>query len=169
MIFQLGSKLIEKSYTKRDAFILLDCDKPEYYESVQNLATYVLLKKSNYSCDFVKEWLKYAQDIRLISNNPNTLGKPNYDGFIAHRNDQSILSLLSKKHHIAPFRDPSQYGIIEHFSDDTMQRSEYPQMIDSFRRINVKTNVGLFIVRNFNNIRDYVIYRTNHPWWKENR
>jgi hypothetical protein len=38
--------------------------------------------------------------------------KDNYDGFIEHRHDQSILSNLQKKHGVTLVEDISQYGDI---------------------------------------------------------
>ncbi|SFO22136.1 hypothetical protein SAMN04487831_11277 [Pseudobutyrivibrio sp. UC1225] len=135
MIFSLSKK--EKYYSKRDAFVLLDCDFPEYYESPQRIGTYILLKKNSNSVAFVEEWLKYSQDKRILTNDDNVMGLDNYSGFIENRHDQTVLSLLSKKHNLMPFRDPSQYGFEEGYSEvvgeDVIKRSSYPQIFDSHR------------------------------------
>ena len=65
-----------------------------------------------------------------------TMGLPNYEGFIENRHDQTIWSLLTKKHGILSFRDPSQYGDgakEKEYSDDVRIRSRYPMIIDSHR------------------------------------
>ena len=129
----------ESSYTKRDAFVVMKCDKKAFYDTPQVCATYVLIKKTPYSIKFCKEWLALCQDPRLITNDPNVMGKDNYRDFKAHRNDQSILSLLCKKEKIPMFRDPSQYGLgKECFPDDVVKRSTYPQILNSHRNKNLR-------------------------------
>lgn len=131
MLFSLHS--LEKNYSKRDAFILMDCDKTEFIETPQRCATYMIYKKNDYSLKFVEEWLKYAQDERIITNNENVMGKPDYQGFVENRHDQTILSLLSKKWGIEVFRDPCQYGNDMKYPEDVLARSPYGQIIDSHR------------------------------------
>lgn len=101
---------LEKCWTKRDAFILMDCDKPEYTESKQRLAGFNLWRKSKLATEFSEEFLSYSQDIRLITDQDNKMGRPNYSGFNEHRHDQSIFSLLTKKYRLEAFRNPAQWG-----------------------------------------------------------
>lgn len=131
MIFCLHS--LEKYYTKRDAFILLDCDKPEYTDTPQRCATYFLLRKSSQSISFVQEWLKYAKDRRIITNDENVMGFTNYEGFVENRHDQTILSLISKKWGIEAYRDPAPYGLDSKYPKDVLERSPYLQVVDAHR------------------------------------
>lgn len=125
---------LEKYYTKRDAFILMDCDAPEYYDTPQICGTYIILKKTEFSCRFIEKYLHYASDTRIITDDENVMGKDNYEGFVDNRHDQSVLSLLCKKEGIPPFRDPSEWGLNkEAFSGEINARSTYPQMIESHR------------------------------------
>lgn len=89
--------LIEKQWTKRDAFILMDCDDPKYTDTPQITSTFILVKKCQESIDFLKEWEIYSKDSRILSDDPSVLGK-DYPEFVENRHDQTILSLLSKKH-----------------------------------------------------------------------
>ena len=89
---------LERHYTKRDAFILLGADLPFFTETGQFNAAFQVYKKSKFTEIFLEEYLYYAQDKRIITDEENTLGQPNYEGFIDHRHDQSILSLLTKKY-----------------------------------------------------------------------
>jgi len=107
MVFELP--LIEKQWTKKGTFILMDCDEDRYSNSNQILASYILLKKTIKSELFVSEYLDYCCNDKIISDKKNEFGE-NLDGFLEHRYDQSILSLLSKKHKLSPHRDPSQFG-----------------------------------------------------------
>lgn len=89
----------EFQYTKRDTFVNMHMDTPEYSSTMQRNAIVAMIK-SKKTCQLVKEWLHYACDPRCITDMPNTCGKDNYDGFVDHRHDQSIFSLLSKKYEI---------------------------------------------------------------------
>jgi hypothetical protein len=121
---------LEKSYTKRDAFILLDCDRPEYYDTKQRQSGFILIKKSNLAMDFFYNLCQVCQDERILTDMENRMGFPNYDEFIAHRHDQSVFSLLTKKYRLDAFRDPTQWGndAIDHYPN-----SPYPQIIVSTR------------------------------------
>ena len=68
-------KFKEKQYTKRDAFILMDADTPYYTDTYQYMATLMIYKKSKYTVKFIKEWLYYGQDKRIITDDKNTMGK----------------------------------------------------------------------------------------------
>ena len=133
MIFSLQKEMLEKKYTKRDAFVLTDCDEPGYTDSPQSIGGYMVCKRAPEVEAFLDEVLRYAQDIRIISDRKNEQGLPNYEGFIDHRHDQSVISLMSKKHGIKRFRDPSQYGLINQYEPEVEARSTYPQIIDSHR------------------------------------
>ena len=89
---------LEKVYTKRDAFILMGVDGPFYAETGQFNAAFQVYRKSKFTEFFLGEYLYYAQDKRIITDDQNEMGTPNYEGFIDHRHDQSILSLLTKKY-----------------------------------------------------------------------
>ena len=89
---------LEREYTKRDAFILLGVDSPFYSETGQFNATFQIYRKTRLTEIFLEEYLYYSQDKRIITDDPNVLGKENYDGFLENRNVQSILSLLTKKY-----------------------------------------------------------------------
>lgn len=134
MVFSLDH--LEKTYTKRDAFILMECDTPAYTDTNQILSGYIICKKTERVLRLFTEWQKYILDERIVSDIPNRIGKDNYEGFIENRHDQSILSLLCKKYGVKPFRDPSQFGRGEYLvgvPKEVLDRSPYPQVIDSFR------------------------------------
>ena len=90
--------LKEKKFSKRDAFIIMGVDNPVFSETNQYMAGIQIYKKSDYTMKFIQEWLTYCQDKRIITNEKNTLGQPNYPGFIENRHDQTALSLLIKKY-----------------------------------------------------------------------
>lgn len=99
----------EKSWTKRDCFILMNSDEERYVNTMQGWAGFYIFKKTDFSKQFFKEALLYAIDYRILTDSPNELGFPNYSTFKEHRHDQSILSLLAKKHKFYPYRYPTFY------------------------------------------------------------
>ena len=109
-IMVFGLKHFERSFTKQDAFLLMNMSVRVAADTVQRLASFVVLRKCCTSIQFVMEWIAYLSDRRIASDDPNTLGTPNPKSFQGHRHDQSVFSLLSKKWGLAAFRDPSQFG-----------------------------------------------------------
>ena len=91
-------KYLEKHWTKRDAFVLMDCDTEEYTNQYQCYAGFLIAKKTEKTIKFFDEWLMHAQNYNIITNAPNVCGKEDYEGFEEHRFDQSILSILLKKY-----------------------------------------------------------------------
>ena len=133
MIFSLERERIEKGNTKRDAFVLTGCDEPKYTDTPQSIGGYFVCKKAPEVEAYLDEVLGYAQDIRIISDRPNVMGLPDYAEFTDHRHDQSVISLMSKKFGFKRFRDPSQFGQVNHYEAEVEQRSTYPQIVDSHR------------------------------------
>ncbi|WP_345950604.1 hypothetical protein ABDD95_03960 [Mucilaginibacter sp. PAMB04274] len=97
-------------WTKRDCFVLMNCDESEYWHAPHCDAAFSLWRKNELSISFLNEWLKYGSDERIITDLPNTCGKENLPGFADHRWDQSILSLLAQKRKINLYRMPTQFG-----------------------------------------------------------
>lgn len=133
MVFSLERERIEKGNTKRDAFVLTGCDEARYTDTPQSIGGYFVCKKAPEVVEYLDEVLRYAQDIRIISDKPNVMGLPNYKEFVDHRHDQSVISLMSKKHGLKRFRDPSQFGMVNRYEEDVERRSTYPQIVDSHR------------------------------------
>ncbi len=96
----LGEGFSEGHYTKRDAFVLMGADCGVIAERPQRFASAFMLRNCVWSRRFVAHFLAYAEDDRILTDQPNTCGLPNYPGFIAHRHDQSIFSLLTKQYHL---------------------------------------------------------------------
>jgi len=88
----------------------MNTDTDEFVHSMASVASYIFVRKSIHSFAFISEWLTYVQDSRAVTDDANVLGKRNYDDFIDHRHDQSILGLLSKKWNLTCYTDPSQWG-----------------------------------------------------------
>lgn len=147
--------LIERQWTKRDAFILMGCDKEEFVNSNQILSGYILVKKNDFTLNFFREYFNFCKDYRILTDSPNELGYENYSDFIDHRHDQSIFSLLCKKYGIKPHRDPSQFGTwpnkyITNGRDYKINKYDdtYPQILVSCRKdYSIEFKVKEFIRR----------------------
>jgi hypothetical protein len=86
--------------TKGDLFDWLGVrDRPEITQTQQIGATTFILRKCKESVGLVNEWNQIFEDkLSLIDNSPSV--SPNFEGFIQHRWDQSILSILTKLHRV---------------------------------------------------------------------
>ncbi|CAB4032220.1 Hypothetical predicted protein, partial [Paramuricea clavata] len=102
----------ERLFTKRDAYVLMGMDEPRVYQNKQNqrMAGLQVYMKSCATIQFVMEYLAYSTDRRIVSDDKNVMGKPNFEGFVGNRHDQSIFSLLTKKWGILELRDPCTCG-----------------------------------------------------------
>jgi len=109
MLFD-NSVHLNKTWIKRDCFILMDADKEIYYNAGQAMGGCVVLQKNENSKRFLEEWINYAKDYRISTDAENELGKKNMPEFKEHRHDQAILSILRLKWNLPLFRDPSQFG-----------------------------------------------------------
>jgi hypothetical protein len=97
-------------WTKRDCFILLQCDSAKFWEAAQWNGFFQVYRRCDFTIQFVEEWLSACCDARILTDIPNEMGQPNLPDFRDHRHDQSVLSLISEKRGIQKFRDPSQWG-----------------------------------------------------------
>jgi hypothetical protein len=120
---------LERCYTKRETLILMGCDAARFTDTGQRQAGLILFQKSAFAEKFVDEFLELAQDPRLITDTKSRLG-PDYADFVAHRHDQSIFSLLTKRYGLAAYRDPSEYG---NDLREEYPASTYGQLIDLTR------------------------------------
>jgi hypothetical protein len=88
--FQLAPH-IENLWTKREVFEALGYDG---FNTPQICATYILIRKCEYSLNIIREWSTLTQHYKLINDDK---WLPQYRQFKDHRHDQSIWSLLVKK------------------------------------------------------------------------
>lgn len=101
---------INRRWTKRDCFKRMDCDSPKYWDAKHVDASFQIYQKTPGAAKFLKEYLSFCLDPLILTDCPNEAGTENLPEFVAHREDQSVLSLLSIKYALEIFRHPSQYG-----------------------------------------------------------
>jgi hypothetical protein len=109
LLFGVGGHL-NRTWTKRDCFVLLNCDEQKYWDAEQFLGGFQVYRKCDRAVQFVAQWWDACQDDRVLTDRPNTCDLPNLPGFRDHRHDQSIVSLLALKNGVTAHRDPSQFG-----------------------------------------------------------
>lgn len=102
--------LIEEQWTKPLCFEKMGLESPVYKESNQIQASFLCIRKSDYSMGFVREWLELCCNESLLFPEEGEDQRSSKPRFIAHREDQSLLSLLCKKEGLLPHKDPSQFG-----------------------------------------------------------
>jgi hypothetical protein len=126
IVFELAPDYLNREYVKRDCFYYMGMDRAPYPDMTHILASFLVMRKSPFALRFAEDWLRYAEDPRILTETPNTCGLPDYSGFIQHRFDQSILSLLARKYEVATVPDISQWG-------NERRPPEIPQIIQHTR------------------------------------
>ena len=111
----------EKMYTKKDTFQLMNLDDKQYTDTFHREASYIWIRKNEFTVKLVDEFLDYAQNELILTDLKKS---QNYPEFIDHRHDQSIWSLLCKKYEIKPHRLISQYGlpVKNHYPEDSYEQ-----------------------------------------------
>lgn len=130
-------------YTKRDAFVYMNCDSSKYYYAAALQNTWFLLQKNDFAEQFVDEWLHYNLDERIASYvKPNTCGLPDILGFVENRGDQSIFTNLAIKYDIRSFRGAGgvQNRQVDNFIDSLSWRSQAQRFIS-----NTKSNTKFWL------------------------
>ena len=108
--FRIGTGFRQRQFTKRDAFVLLDADKPEFWDDEMVNGGFLLLRNTPCARDFVAEWKARMRDPRVLTDLPGPQGLPELPEFRTHRHDQSVLSILATRHKLPILPDPSQWG-----------------------------------------------------------
>ena len=110
-IMVFGLPLVSEQWTKHETFVRMHCENEGFEKKNQISASFILVKKSLFSVTFIKEYLSFCCDEATISSVQFDQRIENSKNYIAHREDQSVFSLLSMKYKLKTFRDPSQFGI----------------------------------------------------------
>lgn len=134
---------INRRWTKRDCFIKMGCDSPEYWEARHVDASFQIYQKNSLAIEFLDEYLYWCSDSEVLVDSPETSSAANLAGFLSHRDDQSVLSILSVKYKLENFRHPSQFGshlklpdyritgepLLRPYSDQPYTNSPYPTLL----------------------------------------
>lgn len=90
--------------TKREVFIQLDCDSPEYYNKPALWAGFLMLKNTPETRQFIEKWLSYCENPKLLIDGPSS--KSELPEFQGHHHDQAILTALAAQSTIPKYLIP---------------------------------------------------------------
>lgn len=153
LLFKLP--LIQKQWTKKDTFLLLNADTPYFLDATQIAATSILIKKTPASIEFFEKFRIHCLDERIVTDMNNTLGQNNDDQFIAHRHDQSILSILALNSDIVQIEgDLSDYGFFprQYLRGKNWLRNDFYKNLNNYKFRNYilsnrKTNPLIYFLK----------------------
>ncbi len=123
----MGEVHKNRTWTKRDCFVLMGCDNEKYHEAPQIDAAYQMYKKTDNTLKFLEEYDSYCSNENIISDLPN-ITESNLPGFKDHRHDQSVLSLMATKYNISLLPEPSEWG-------NHINSRPYPQLFHHHRGV----------------------------------
>jgi hypothetical protein len=84
-------------WTKRDCLQIMGMDRPDIISKPIIQATWSFWTPSIKAFCFLDEWLRNCENPRCLTDLNNFSGVENYQDFIDHRHDQSVLTLLAYK------------------------------------------------------------------------
>jgi len=88
-----GRRTPQKFHTKRDCFILMDCDKDIYHNTAQVEAGFFAVKKTDMNKLLMQEYMNYCSVKQIVDDEDSKLA-PNFENWQFHRHDQSVLTNL---------------------------------------------------------------------------
>lgn len=106
---------INKDWTKRDTFVYMDADKPRFWNAHQIWSVCMAFGKRYVTAHILEDYLRFCRDERLVTDNPNTCGLPNLDGFREHRWEQSVMSILAEEYRIPTVSDIEMFQYVDKF------------------------------------------------------
>ena len=89
---------IEKCWNKQDLLLHLNITNSQHLSSPQRQAGAALYYVCDKTREFVNMWYNTCCDYHMIDDTPSVAANPHY--FREHRHDQSVFSLLAKKHNL---------------------------------------------------------------------
>jgi hypothetical protein len=135
-------------WTKRDTFVLMNCDEPQYYDHVQLEAGVIGLKSTKFNKELVKKWFEYSTNKNILTELPNICGLPNVNDFIEHRYDQSILTNLAIKNNLVSYNFTEEKIKYNYFQPQVYYMEKIfetrDQMLNSFDKNLIIAELGVF-------------------------
>jgi hypothetical protein len=105
LVFQM-KHLAEKMYTKKETLDYFNADL-ETLDSGQIVGGIIILRKCKHSLKIINEWKEITANYNLINDKRDPTIQ--FKEFIDHRNDQSVFSLLIKKHGAVILNDETYF------------------------------------------------------------
>jgi len=103
---------LQRQWTKRDCFALLSADSPEFWQARQLSASFLVCRndRSGRARRFIRDWLEACSVVDALDDSSGRCGKPEFPDFVAHRHDQSILTIVAQKSGIRAVQSPAARG-----------------------------------------------------------
>ncbi len=109
-MFGTSDGVLASTWTKRDCFIELQADTPEFWGLAQVWAGFQLYRAGPEARAFLHDLCEAMANEVALTDRANVHGGPDLPDFKAHRHDQSVLTVVAHKAGVPVFRDPSQFG-----------------------------------------------------------
>jgi len=97
-------------WTKRDCLQIMNMDRPDVISRPIIQATWSIWTPTPQAFNLLDKWIEYCEDPRCLTDISNELGYENYEDFLDHRHDQSILTLLAYKNN-SPYLNFESMGL----------------------------------------------------------
>jgi len=95
-----NEQMPEHAWTKADCFDYFSVREDRSITNTPQIqATTMFVKKSDFTISFLNKWLKVFEDDPALADRHH-FSKPNLEGYIEHRSDQSFFSVLGKLNRI---------------------------------------------------------------------
>jgi hypothetical protein len=93
-------------WTKGECFRAMGCRDRSIHDHPQIQASFSVWRRQPESIDFVREWLRWCTDPAAVLDEKVDPSIPDDPGFIEHRHDQSILTILALQRGLRCFGSP---------------------------------------------------------------
>jgi hypothetical protein len=143
VLFERRHEALQRMWTKRDSFILLGADDPMHWDVPQLMGGVQLYRAGKAARDFVADVFAACEDPRVLTDMENVMGEPNLPEFRAHRHDQSVLTIVARRHGLPAFPDPTQFG-------PANGAHNWPERLDGIERPAVQYSHPLYVHRRRN-------------------
>jgi hypothetical protein len=135
-------------WTKRDTFVLMDCDEAKFYDHVQLEAGVVGLKNTNFNVELVQQWFEFSTNKNIITDLPNICLLPNVNDFREHRHDQSILTNLAIKNNLISYNLTEEKIKFNYFQPEVYYTQKIfenrDEMLSTFDKNLIIAELGVF-------------------------
>ena len=113
---------INKDWTKRDTFFVMDADNIRYWDAHQIWSVLSGFSRSYRSVELLKHYLFYCANPQIVTEEPNVCGLPNLVGFREHRWEQSVLSILVERYGIDTIGEYEAQGYYSKIYDEELNK-----------------------------------------------
>jgi hypothetical protein len=126
-----------RAYCKRDCYIEMGQDDDSYIDRTAGVARFMLFQKGPWKPrQFLYEWLTYCVNPSATTFDLSKL-RMDWPGFIEHRTEQAIMTLLAYKYGYKLYREACQFG-----AKHTEDKELYGQLFEQVGAVGPRTLEG---------------------------